>query len=745
MKTLKQFSLSLLLAAVSLLYGVAQAQVTPPQVTYRITYTPSDFKYHVFVVPEYNAANVKSATAQVTIRVPKVFEVDQANVANAKGVWVFDTLNGANFGALSANYDYYVFGKSSEETDFGSFVSGTPVELFSFTGNSCAGVISVVGNGQNAANTFNAEDAEFLAAAETANLNVKNSFYSTAGQPAYDAGTNSGNQEPVEQFRDKSGDDADCRVDLMLVKSVDNETPDVETDVTFTIEVKNLGLGTATGVQVRDTLTQGFTYVSSVLKGTDTYDPQTGIWTINKPLPKDSSAILKIVATVNPNKAGFYLNYTEVIASDILDKNSTPDNGPQNPDENDDDTLTLEPQALADLAINKEINNYTPEVGEEVTFSLKVINLGPSTATDIDVTDALPNGYSFVANSFSTTAVYDAVAKTITWDPGTLAKDGEATLTFKATVNEKPQTPTTNYYKNFATLVMDGPVDDPEPDNNIDSVAIQELQLLAKVNLQGALFGVTDPNGLMRDSLRTLADFPKTTATSPYASLNPTYTAATVTNTFSADLTATGSNAIVDWVFVELRDRNDSTRIVSSRSALLQRDGDIVALDGVSPLDIRGIQDSTYYVAVRHRNHLGVMTALPVGLTTAGTEVDFRNANTPTYVKASNNPIHQSQVVVAQGRALWAGNTEGDGDVIYQGTTNDVQTVSTLINAAQGALKYPHYVLKAYANGDVNMDGRVIFQGTRNDVEFIYLNISRNHSGNENKDKNFVIQQQLPE
>jgi hypothetical protein len=50
----------------------------------------------------------------------------------------------------------------------------------------------------------------------------------------------------------------------------------------------------------------------------------------------------------------------------------------------------------------------------------------------------------------------------------------------------------------------------------------------------------------------------------------------------------TGNDAIVDWVFVELRDRNNMSNVVVTRSALLQRDGDVVDVDGVSPLCFTG-------------------------------------------------------------------------------------------------------------------------------------------------------------
>ena len=146
------------------------------------------------------------------------------------------------------------------------------------------------------------------------------------------------------------------------------------------------------------------------------------------------------------------------------------------------------------------------------------------------------------------------------------------------------------------------------------------LQLLPKVYLQGALFGVTFSNppantvvdSLMRDELRTKNLIP---LTSPYGFWNPTLPANTIA---PAVLTVSGPDAIVDWVFVELRSAADPTVIVSSRSALLQRDGDIVELDGTSPIQVRAVTSESYFVAVRHRNHLAVMTASPIALTTLG-------------------------------------------------------------------------------------------------------------------------------
>ncbi|WP_345245642.1 Ig-like domain-containing protein, partial [Nibrella saemangeumensis] len=277
------------------------------------------------------------------------------------------------------------------------------------------------------------------------------------------------------------------------------------------------------------------------------------------------------------------------------------------------------------------------------------------------------------------------------------------------------------------------------------NVAQGQVSLVARAYLQGALFGVFLPDTLMRDDLRTKGLLP---TGSPYAGFN----ALTITgNVNPAVFSVTGANAIVDWVFVELRNPADPTQIVDSRSALIQRDGDIVDLDGVSPVRFNSATAASYYVVVKHRNHLGVMTQAAVPLSTTGTVVDFRRPSTPTYTY-TNTAINQAQVVVEQGRALWAGNALYDNDpgiphnfVINQGTNNDVNVIyQQVINAPGNIFVTPFFRLRGYYTGDINLNGEVIFQGTGNDVEFIYQNVIKNHPGNVLRQPFFIIREQIP-
>ena len=103
---------------------------------------------------------------------------------------------------------------------------------------------------------------------------------------------------------------------------------------------------------------------------------------------------------------------------------------------------------------------------------------------------------------------------------------------------------------------------------------------------QGAYINpVSGEETLMRDNLRTANLIP---TTSPYAD---------VLTCNASIFTPTGSDAIVDWVWVELRDENDNTNILASQSALLQRDGDIVGTDGTSSLSF-DLANGNYFVAI---------------------------------------------------------------------------------------------------------------------------------------------------
>ena len=98
----------------------------------------------------------------------------------------------------------------------------------------------------------------------------------------------------------------------------------------------------------------------------------------------------------------------------------------------------------------------------------------------------------------------------------------------------------------------------------------------------------------------------------------------------------------------------------------MQRDGDVVSADGVSPVPF-DMANGNYLLAVRHRNHLGVMTANPIALSSTATSVDLRSVALGTYGTLARKSIAGSFPV----EALWSGDVSFNGAVQYTGTGND--------------------------------------------------------------------------
>ncbi len=81
---------------------------------------------------------------------------------------------------------------------------------------------------------------------------------------------------------------------------------------------------------------------------------------------------------------------------------------------------------------------------------------------------------------------------------------------------------------------------------------------------------------------------------------------------------------IVDWVLVEVRTSTEAASLVERRAAFLRNDGKIVDLDGISDVPFPSLSEGFYYLIVKHRNHLGVMSKTPAYYNNNHFEYDFR-------------------------------------------------------------------------------------------------------------------------
>jgi len=116
------------------------------------------------------------------------------------------------------------------------------------------------------------------------------------------------------------------QADLSLAKSVDNATPTIGTDVTYTVTLTNSGADAAPGVFVTDVLPAGLTFVSAVAsQGSFSESSGTVTWDAGTVAVGGTAPTLQITATVTA--AGTITNSAQVTASTYVDPDSNPNDG----------------------------------------------------------------------------------------------------------------------------------------------------------------------------------------------------------------------------------------------------------------------------------------------------------------------------------------------------------------------------------------------------------------------------------
>jgi len=226
-----------------------------------------------------------------------------------------------------------------------------------------------------------------------------------------------------------------------------------------------------------------------------------------------------------------------------------------------------------------------------------------------------------------------------------------------------------------------------------------------RFNLQGPW---NDSTHLMNDDLRLAGLVP---STEPYAAAGFALVGSGGETVSEALLDVEGSNAVVDWALVELRNALDPTQIVATRSVLLQRDGDVIGTDGYKKL-IFDQPVGEYFVAVRHRNHLGAMTLNAITLDGSAVILDLTDGSVPMFGTAAQTGLMSDE------NGLWSGNAVRDGLVKYTGSGNDRDPILVAVGGST-----PSNVISGYSVLDVNLDGLIKYTGIGNDRDLILQNL----------------------
>jgi hypothetical protein len=164
-----------------------------------------------------------------------------------------------------------------------------------------------------------------------------------------------------------------------------------------------------------------------------------------------------------------------------------------------------------------------------------------------------------------------------------------------------------------------------------------------KVYLQGPFM---TPGDSMRTSLRQQGVLP---LHQPYSGVPWNYS--------GTESVGSIPSGVVDWVLVELRTDTSAASKVATRAGFIKRDGSIVDLDGVSPVAFVNLAAGNYYVVVRHRNHLAIMSASAVALSASSSLYNFMTSQSQAY---GTNPMKQLGTGIF---GMIGGDGNGDGGV----------------------------------------------------------------------------------
>lgn len=195
-----------------------------------------------------------------------------------------------------------------------------------------------------------------------------------------------------------------------------------------------------------------------------------------------------------------------------------------------------------------------------------------------------------------------------------------------------------------------------------------------------------------------------------------------------------------DWVYIELRNEINPNKVITTRSAILTKTGELVDVSGNKEIVFPGIEEGKFYVAIRHRNHLGVMTANPIDFTSSQiVEIDFTNPTTETWGEYAQVELDESTM------ALWAGDANMDGKIVFQGPNEDnITGFFQVLAAPENDLQNMNYIYYGYSESDIQLDCEVKFLGVDNENDLRFFNVVM-HPGNSGSYPNFVIKEQLPE
>ena len=234
--------------------------------------------------------------------------------------------------------------------------------------------------------------------------------------------------------------------EIITVKEVNSSDIHIGDEITYTITVSNPGKINATNVVIRDILPEGLKFINASNGGV--YDSVTGIitWILNI----TANSTVDLTADVCVNKSG---NITNTV--NVGNKTSN---------------CTIESGDIVDLEIHIVADKSEIYVGDNVVYTVTVINNGPSDAINTIANILIPNALSILSYN-ATKGTFDITSGN--WSIGNLTNGEKVVLTFVAkALNEGNSTVYVNVTSETFEVIME---------NNYDNVTVKVLKKAAPI------------------------------------------------------------------------------------------------------------------------------------------------------------------------------------------------------------------------------------------------------------------------